>query len=90
VFTTEVNFEFGFLCIAQNTLSSVSGGGAHMAGIAEIAFRDQPDGPNIPINFGDWTSWPSTVVQQNLVSVTFGTAVGGNQSCVSVCNVFLW
>lgn len=86
-FTTEINFDPGFLCIAQTELSYVSGGGLVEAGIAEIRFRDDPAGPETPISF---PGWEHTVVQSNMTSVTFGTGVGAGQECYAVWNVFFW
>src|SRR5258707_901499 len=90
-YTCEVDFGPGFLVNVQSVLAWCNGGGLHQTGIAGFRYRDTPDGPDIPVNYGDWWNWQTSIWQQDMTAVVFGTVVGGNnQECMAVANIFYW
>jgi hypothetical protein len=88
-FTFEVNFPPSF-GVAQASFYYVTGGGLHKAGIVGYRHRPENNGAEQTVNFGDWPTWPGCIYVDKLTSVTFGTAVGAEQECSTLANVFFW
>jgi hypothetical protein len=74
---------------AQASLNFTLGGGTQKVGIVSFRFR-KPDGSDGQVDFGGWTSWPSTTGHERMTSVTFGVATGSNQQLDGIGNVFFW
>ena len=89
VYTHEWNISPQY-CVAQASFNRVDGSGAHGTGIAAYRYRPTPDGPEQSVSLGDWLSWPAYVYVDRMTSVTFGTAVGADQECKMLGNLFYW
>lgn len=79
--------------IAQISLNHTTGGGTHLVGIAAYKFRPERNGPEQVVDITEyWTSWPATVVADNMSSVTFGIVTGpaSYHMANGVANLFWW
>ena len=74
--------------MATAVLHGKSGGGLAMAGIPGFR-RRLSSGADEPINFGVWTNWPPAVFDR-VSSITFGVALGANQSGYILARLDHW
>jgi hypothetical protein len=88
--TKEVNFG-AQKAVGQISLGQADGGGLINAGIRGFRTRPTPGGAENVTDFGtSFYSWPNTVFDQHLSSVTFALALGTGQEATGVCNIFQW
>jgi hypothetical protein len=88
--TVEVNFS-AQAAVAQISLGEVDGGGLHNTGIRRFETRPSPGATNAKDFGNNWYTWPNTLFDQHLSSVTFGLVLGEkHQQATAVCNIFFW
>lgn len=90
VHTMTVNFAPGPVH-AQVCLTYTGGRGLQMVGIKGYRYRPDPKGPEKEVDFGSYLDWKSIAgVVDQMSSVTWGIALGSNQSAKARLDVYRW
>jgi hypothetical protein len=77
---------------AQTALTFADGGGYTGIGITHYETRPDPNGPNVPTDFG-WNpafTYPPAIDADQLTEVTAEVEVGGSTAMTGLITVFLW
>jgi hypothetical protein len=89
IFTIDINFAPQDT-FATATLVTTTGGGEHTSGIAGTRARPQPAGPEVPESFGNWPDWRASRFRPRMSGVTFGIALGANQTAKGTLTLYFF